>query len=138
MTYLTHPYFDESGNDEWVELLLNTDDTPLLHERIDELGSVVACDFVVITKLVLDRLTACMPADWLEECPNPILNQVQYHPLEEHSMRVFLEYCFRPNRTENSHHTDSWWAIVLCPYLDGPPYENIPKYVVEHFGWSID
>ncbi|KLU03498.1 hypothetical protein RISK_004502 [Rhodopirellula islandica] len=80
----------------------------------------------------------CSPDEWLAECPHPLLNDFLYCPAGDASARIFLQYAFRPSLTENSYHTDTWWAIVLCPYVTGNPYTNKMDYVIEHFGWSVD
>lgn len=138
MEYLIHPYFDDSGRTDWIEFPLDSDGKQLQHGEDKQFADVVRRDFDQVTSLVLTRLNACMPADWLCECPCPILNELLFHPTSNAGIHVFLQYMFRPSLTENSFHTDSWWAIVLCPYTSGNPYTGKNDYDIVHFGWSVD
>ncbi|TWT49534.1 hypothetical protein Pla22_47310 [Rubripirellula amarantea] len=137
MEYLGHPYFDASDRADWLELPIDHDGNLIPSDIGDSLDTVIRRDFDRITKLVLDRLTKCSPDEWLAECPHALLNDVSYCPVGDGSARIFVEYAFRPSLTENSYHTDSWWAIVLCPYVTGNPYTDAMDYVIEHFGWSV-
>ena len=111
-----------------------------IHSRqppCETLASAIHRDFDLITATVLDRLRICIPADWLAECPHPILNGMCYHPTSDTGIQIHLDYPFRPSLTENSHPTDAWWAIVLNPYVDGNPHTNAIEDNVIHFGWTV-
>ena len=136
MPFAQHPYFDESGGN-WFEFPLTEDGTPA-GSGDSPASQTVTRDFERITDLVLNRLKSSIPADWLTECPFPILNQLLFHPTDVGGTKVFLEYMFLPNPTENSPHSDSWWAIAICPYPNGHPYTGRIEYVVVHFGWTAD
>jgi hypothetical protein len=136
--YLAHPCFDESGREHWLELSIDSDGTPAPYGNDDALARIFRRDFDLIISLILQRLTSCAPDEWLAECPHLLLNDFLYCPAGDDSARIYVEYAFRPSLTENSHHTDSWWAMVLCPYVTGNPHTKCMDYVIEHFGWSID
>ncbi|WP_430453732.1 hypothetical protein [Rhodopirellula europaea] len=138
MAFVDHPYFDASDREQWFNLETDRNDNPLPDNHESPLAAVVARDFIAITSLVLERFKTCIPDEWFTECPHPLLCDVLFYPSSETGVRVFVEYAFRPSTTENSYHTDSWWAIVQCPYVDGNPATGNVDYTIIHFGWSVD
>ena len=136
MAFVDHPIFDASDREPWFDLETDRDGDPLPDGHESPLAAIVARDLASITSLVLGRLKTCTPDDWLAECPHPLLGDVHFHPSSETGVRVFIEYAFRPSTTENSHYTDSWWAIVQCPYVDNPATGRT-DYTIIHFGWSV-
>jgi hypothetical protein len=138
MEYLRHPYFDASPREEWIELPLDRDGRPEPGVNDIPLADVIRSDFDHIARLVLDRIIDCMPDEWLNECPHPSLNELLFHPRFDTGIKLYLEYLFRPSLTENSWHTDSWWAIVVCPYAIGVSPTGRRDYSLIHLGWSVD
>lgn len=138
MAYRLHPYFDESNRDEWIEIPFVRDGTPGQPERERATAGIVLRDFAEITKLVLERFQDCIPDAWMIERPHPLLNDLSFHPIDGGGIRIYLEYVYVSSLTEGSYDTDSWWAIVLCPYATGNPYTGVVDYSIEHMGWSVD
>lgn len=138
MAFLRHPMFDASGGDDWIELLLTPEGRPTEIATADEATAIVLRDFEQITTAALGRIQSSIPGDWLKECPFAYLNELLFHPTEKGGIKVYLEYIFLPSRTENSPHSDSWWAIASCPYPSGNPYTGRIEYAIVHFGWATD
>lgn len=138
MEYLTHPYFDSSDRADWHVFPLSNDGMPVEGGDRGCLAEIIQGDFNQIVSVVVSRFRTCMPPDWLAECPHAMLKQVLYRPIDVTGMRIYVEHGFRPSSTENSHHTDHWWAIVHCPYVHGCPHTGRIEYLIEHLGWGAD
>ena len=138
MSYLTHPNFDRSLRSQWIEIPFDREGRLGKPETERELAEIVLRDFHRITELVLGRFSKHIPVDWLVECPDPLLIDLSFHPTDGGTIRIFLEYVYVPDRDNGSHHSDSWWAIVGCPYPTGNPVTKQVDYFIEHLGWSVD
>ncbi len=136
MNYKSHPLFDESAAADWIPIYGNEVIAESDAEE-DPVFSFIADHLPECTELGLERLRKHIPLDWLTECPNPHEIDTCFAPDPSGSVRLYLEFGFRPSTTENSYHTDSWWIILLCPYPKDPPFGRKVEWVTEHLGWTV-
>ncbi len=136
MTFKSHRYLMNQTDKSGSKLPLTDAGLPLITVSPDLMSEIVRRDFTRISTLALERIASTIPDDWLKECPHPILNQLLFHPTQAEALRSSLNTCFFQNLTENSPHSDSWWAIAVCPYPNGNPYTGKIDYGIMHLGWA--
>lgn len=102
MAFKQHPYYDQSGADDWLPL---PDDGLLQGDGFGPLATLVQTLRVEqerICAIALDRIRKHAGAEDLAERPHAERNEFLFFPIEERGFQVYVEYGFFPRPDETS------------------------------------
>ena len=137
MAFKAHPYYDESGSDDWLPVIgaepMVGDESGWLAVRVQTLRA----EQERLCALALQRIRRHAGEEDLAERPHPELGDLLFIPIDDHGYRVYVEYRFFRDPDKNRPESDFWWVIVNCPYAIGPFSTRKRQYQVTGLGWVV-
>jgi hypothetical protein len=134
MPFKSHPYYDHSEADDWLDHIHGDQQpTPLFQFLMEHEKELFT--------FALERIKKHAGEDDLQERPYAEVNTFLYHPLGGHGFRAYIEYAFFQKTNENRPDSDFWWVIIIWPYALSPSPPPCPKgqrpYNVIAIGWTV-